>query len=550
MGGHKDIVHTVLSDGERSRFISEGTGSDASDRWLHAIMGLFGIGFKRPWSLDTPKGRRDITGDRWRRDAATMVNAFAGLVDMENGIPKECEESCGEPMLVNAMDTIIRFAMTRHDVTGPLCGGAGPDAALMMERTIESDVAYSVRERIEPVSAPGIKALVRHMLLPVIVHAGDPADDVFDAISAGYMMREEYFEFDVKSTRHHLSSCIPYEGPHCGPRLAAMWADEDAIRATWRDSLFGTGLMAMTITSMPDAAEIGIPAAVQRICDLDPDYHVPGVLDKGINVGYGILNGSISVMGWDSYLTLSKNRFKSAAFLQFANCVDEDRMVGDGSTGTGSVHRAAPDRNGTWTRFISGFPTGDDPHESMKRSLSMSDSAFILENRTHGGRGADPVLAWDLLQAVMYPQRYLGCGIPRIDAVAGCQGNAMYNGIRMRSILDAAIQMHDGDMIAAYDMDSRIELGMWREIYGGDMYDVTQSADDARDHDADELFLLDLDSLEGFFQSIHSGMPEPFALETLLGSIRSFSCGDRMPPDAHGIITTKPYDSKSCMIVI
>ena len=548
MGEHEDEIHAVLSDRERSRFVSEGTGSDASDRWLHAIMGLFWVGFQRPWSLDTPEGRRDITGDGWRRDAATMVNAFAGSVDLENGIPGECAESCGEPMIVNAMDTIIRFAMTRHDVTGPLCGGAGPDAARMMERTIKSNAGACVRERVKPINTTVIKGLVEHMLLPVIVRAGSCADDVFDAISAGYMMREQYIGFGITSTRHPLSSCIPYEGPHCGPRLAAMWADGDAINAMYRVSPLAS--MAMTVTSMPGAADIGIPAAVQRICDMDPDYHVPGVLDKGINIGYGILAMSLSVMSWDSYLMLSRNRFKSASWLQFVSCIDEDRMVDDGATGMDSSRCADPDRNGTWTRFISGFPAGNNPKDPAERNLSMSDSAFILENEAHGTHDADPTLAWDLLRAVMYPRRYPGCGIPRMDAVAGCHRNAMYCEIRIGSILDAAIQMHDGDMLAAYEMDKRVELGMWHEIYGDEQYDVTQSADDDRDHDADKLFFLDLDSLELFFRSISRGMPEMFAMETLLGSIRSFNGGDRMPPDAHGIITTTPYDHKSCMVVI
>lgn len=549
------MTYERLNEDERSRFIAGATGSDDSDRWLHAVLRMAitwgGDGWTRiKCDTGTARGRRRICDPSSRVVMKQLVTGISSQRQLTGVFMSE-----EDPMIVNAMDTLIRFAMTRHDVIGPLC--SDPDAAGMMEDTI--DVAERHGGKTYGGNHDGGTALTElacHMILPVIIHAYDPAEDVFDAISAGYDVSALRQPSDYSNSRM-LSSCIPYEGPHCGPRLAAMWADKDAIEGVLCAETAVTPV-SMLITSMPGAADIGIPKALERIRSMQPDHVASGVIPKGAGDD-GICDSSLPPMDWDTYRLAMKDGAAAVAGLQLCEFTDEENLLTapeakkamDGiACGTGS----------TWSEF-STMPEDDrrTPFQMcVTRNPSMSDMAFMV--RHHHGSEADPRLSWDLLRAAMYPQRYLGCGIPRMEAVAGCALTHvpyMPCGSGDIAIRDAAIQLHDDGMLSAADLIGRIMARMKSMIPEYDdaitevmMAGLARQGTVDRDRDDDKVVFLPLEAVERFLLMLSNGLPEHFAMETLTASVRTFRCGGTMEQGIHGIAFIVPYPHSASMIML
>ena len=550
------MTYERLNEDERSRFITGGTGSEDSDRWLHAILRMaiaWSGGDRDPMDYDmgTGRGRMRICGPHSRAAMERIVDGVSSEGQSTGVFPM----SEGDPMIVNSMDTLIRFAMTRHDVTGPLC--AGPDAALMMEDTINE--AERRRGRDYDRKHDGdliLTELACHMILPVIIHADDPAEDVFDAISAGYAVSA----FRQPSDYGHvqaLSSCMQYEGPHCGPRLAAMWAGGDAIKGVLYAETAVTPV-SMLITSMPGAADIGIPEALRMILSMQPEHAASGVIPKGAGDD-GICDSSLPPMDWDTYRLAMKDGAASVAGLQLCEFIDENSLL-TAQEVKATTDDAASRPGLTWSEFAT--MTDDDRRKPSRRystrSPSMSDMAFMV--RHHHGSEADPRLSWDLLRAAMYPQRYLGCGIPRMEAVAGCaltRAPYMLYGLGTSAIRDAAIQLHDDGMMSVADLVGRIMARMKNMIpeYDDAMNEVmmaglARQGTVDRDRDDDRVMFLPLESVEGFLRMLSDGIPERFAMETLTASVLTFRCGERIEPGIHGIAFIVPYPDSASMITL
>ena len=538
-----------LSYAEFAGFMRHGTGSRASDRWLYAILAIIhAYDDEGLWTIVPPDGGLgDIRGIhgidlmKARNTVSRAVCAFSLGVSGRGSA--QCEGKrleTGGGTMRNALDTLIRFAMTRHDVTGPLCADDGHD---MMDGII------SVLNRVE--SDPKrqsryiIPILARHMIIPVLLHAGDSADDVFDAISAGYSVQcSMWIDGSGSIEDYHIppmTPCLDYDGPHCGPRLAAMWADFDVLEEeAWAPSMAAP--IQMLVTAMPGAADMGIPAAMDTIIGMESDdiNEVIHGADKGLAVG------TFPPMDWDTYRLAMRSGARVLKRLWLQGCLDE-AMDGYGCASP----TADPDEH-TW---ISRMRQGNAVIKKMgdlrgMRGMDMSDSAFVTGCAISPAT-PDPTLTIDVIRACADPGWYMGCGDPVLEDVA-C--SAIMQGQGRRNTVEcmryAAIHMHDARLLSASWIMDGVADRMRDLIPDGDGMIPSPGTNFHRIMLDSGIVFLDMDDLRLFFESLENDIPETFAMETLVASSRRFKAMDPIPSDAHGVAVTLDWINAVSVITV
>lgn len=531
-----------LSHAELAGFMRHGTGSRASDRWLYAILAIIhSYDHEGLWMIASPDvtrfAIRCIDFMKARDTVSRAVCAFSlGVSDRESAQREgKWLETCGGTVR-NALDILVRFAMTRHDVTGPLCADDGHD---MMDGVIS--VLNRVKSDPRKRSGYIIPVLARHMIIPVLLHAGDPADDVFDAISAGYSVQYSMWIDNPSSfiKNYQIPPMTPgldYDGPHCGPRLAAMWADFDILEEEALSPSMASPIQ-MLVTAMPGAADMGIQAAMDTIIGMEPD-DLNGVIsctDKTM------VQGTFPPMDWDTYRLAMGPGTRILERLWLKGCQDE--MM----DGYGHVSPTVDRECHTWiSRMViqggGGFGKMIDFHDM--RGLDMSDSAFVAGCAISPAT-PDPTLTIDVIRAYADPGWYKGCGDPVLeDAACSAIMQGRNHHDTVECMRDVAIHMHDARLLSSSWIMERLTDRMRDLITDWDSMNFRRIMPDSG------IVFLDMDDLRLFFESLENGIPETFSMETLVASSRLFKAMDPMPSDAHGVaVTLNCFDAVSVIAI-
>ena len=528
-----------LTDSEKDRFLKEGAGSDSATRWLDGVLlsvsgGVDNIfhAMRIPMLVDTGcrEGRERVLSEGFRhlisRTLASEESASQkGWHIMSASGPVDRME----PMTAYSADTLIRFAMDRHDATGMLCSDRiGNPVGTMLEVVRTMPEGGVIRQPSTNNRVAVCSYMNRHMAIPVATHPFSSLQGIVNAVcygahGNGRMDRSKITRPCVGMVEMApLSGTMEYSGPDCHPRLMAMMLEEDALFAAGN---LGDGVG--MVVSSPGVEKTGIPGVVAaltvRLSGLGvlapfvPANPDPNRVMRLPVADYGTMTRALADGRYAQSIPCldARNRMpdfgSELCFAAMRNHVsddglprpDDDRVFPD-------TYAMIPERVFLRTPFNHDYDYGIMP--------DMADIAWALTfpRPEH----ADTSILRDLLKTV-----FNGGGFATVDETLPLAWAGAWSGfVRTLPLRDPIIS------------DAMMSLT-------GLMVDFAMrliSASRSMPADKVGIMLIPSHALDMFFTDMRHGLPYDFALQTLLS--RSYVGVDRpRDPGFHGLVVVMPY---------
>ena len=265
-----------LTDSEKARFLKYGTGSDSSCKWLSGILLLIRNYYRAPscmiglrlLDMEDRVDREFLLDGRFRLLASEIL-AFEEWASQKQIRSKSITGSIMrmEPMTAYSADTLIRFAMDRHDATDMLCSDRIGNPVGTMIASIESVDENRKAPKGTTLANNSISSpyMIRHMAIPVATHPFSSLQGIVNAVCYGCHGNGRVDQSKVSVSPGPdalslapLSGTMEYSGPDCNPRLMSRMLDRREFSA------LAFGDETETIVSMPGVETMGLHAAVSR----------------------------------------------------------------------------------------------------------------------------------------------------------------------------------------------------------------------------------------------------------------------------------------------
>ena len=535
-----------LTDSEKDRFLKYGPGSESGRRWLQAT--LFSISNCdvvwnprlgcRPFRMDDRNDREFILSDDYRHLASSLLayREWTAQKIMSSTQGRRCVEQM-EPMTAWATDTLIRFAMDRHDATDMLCSDRiGNPVGTMMHAMTTIPKSHTASGSGLIHSNPITVYMLEHMPLPIATHPFSSLQDIVNAICYGCHGngRVDQSKATISSEERivalaPLSGTMEYQGRPCSPSLMAHILDGDEFTAV-------PDYGAEMLVSMPGVETMNLNDAAARLSAM--------VSGMGAIAPFGGSDRRLPVTDYATVMQAIRNgRYEetipcfravdlipdTASGLCIEAMVDAERP--DGVPDSGDNADSLPD---TYAAMV-------DRADYRRAKLSDNDNGYgIIPYASAVDYGILPDMAdiawaltferpastdWTLVHDLMV-DAFSADHLTIADEAVLIPGAGAWSGfsrtlpLRDSAISDAMFKFTQM-MVALAERLIRMSAG---------------------NPDMIGILLIPRQVLGMFFTDLHHGLPYGFALQTMLS--RSFMGADRRrDPGFRGLVMAMPHSA-------
>lgn len=525
-----------LTDSEKDMFLSVGPGSDSGRRWLQAA--LFSISNSdvvwnprlgcRPFRMDDRNDREFILSDDYRHLVSSLLayREWTAQKIMNSTQGSGCVEQM-EPMTAWAADTLIRFAMDRHDATDMLCSDRiGNPVGTMMHAMTTMPKSHTASGSGLIHSNPITVYMLEHMPLPIATHPFSSLQDIVNAICYGAHgnCRVDQSKASVSSEDRiaalaPLSGTMEYWGRPCSPRLMAHVLDGDEFAAI---PDYGVEML----ISMPGVETMNLHDAAARLSAMVSGMGVIAPFNTSV------LGGLDRRLPVTDYATMMR-AIRNGRYEETIPCINAVERIPDLASGLCVEAMADAERP-------DGLPEKNDPdrlpdtyvamvERARRRSMGlwdekdyaiMPDMADISYALTFDRpESTDWNLFHDLMAATFSREN-----ITPADEMITIPGSGAW------TVFARTLPLRDPVI-----SDAAMRLTRMMAELAKRLISVSREKPDSVG-----VMLIPFHALDLFFTDMHQGAPYDFALQTLI-SRSSIGFDRERDPGFHGLALIMPH---------
>ena len=524
-----------LTCSEKDRFLKHGPGFPSSCRWLQAA--LFSISNYdifwnprlgcRPFDMEDRRDREFILSEDYRHLASTVLAYDEAESQLyfhnwrTDGIVGQME-----PMTAYSADTLIRFAMNRHDATDMLCSDRIGNPVGTMMHAMETNPKSHSTNGIVNVDAI-ILYMVRHMPLPIATHPFSSLQDIVNAVCYGCHGNGRSDPSEVGASGEHrigimapLSGTMEYHGPPCSPSLMAHVLDGGELYA-----IAGKETM---IVSMPGVETMNLN---DTAAELSNRLSFLGNLSPfNASPGFHNLEWLLPVTDYGTMM----QAIRSGRYEETVPCVSPMDRIPDTASGLYIDAMADAERP-------DGLPDPEEEDDWLADTYAAmvdrrrSRMTAIVDEKDYGIMPDMADIAWALT----------------FDRPASTDWTLVHDlmmtalGRENVTLADEAIMLPGAGAWAGFARtlpmrdpvisDAELKLTHMMTDLAKTLIRMSMEKPDSVG-----VMLIPSHALDMFFTDLHHGLPYGFALQTMLS--RSFMGADgRRDPGFHGLVMVMPH---------